>query len=43
MLSDGAGNLAEKYCSDGELHENELAYRVWVMMLKAYAAERMGF
>ena len=43
VLSDGAGNLAEKYCSDGELHENELAYRVWVMMLKAYAAERMGF
>ncbi len=43
VLSDGQGNLAEKYCSDGELHENELAYRVWVMMLKAYAAERLGF
>ncbi len=43
VLSDGEGNLAEKYCSDGELHENELAYRVWVMMIKAYAAERLGF
>ena len=42
-LSDGAGNLLEKYCSDNELHENQLAYQVWVQILKAYAADRLGF
>ena len=42
-LSDGQGNLAEPYCSDGFLHESAAAYEVWTMMIRAYAAERLGF
>ncbi len=41
-LSDGNGNLAPQYCSDGFLHETNEAYDVWYLMMKAYAAERLG-
>lgn len=41
-LSDGNGNLAPEYCSDGFLHETQAAYDVWYLMMKAYAAERLG-
>ena len=43
VLSDGEGNLASKYCSDGFLHENNAAYEVWKLMLISYAAERLGY
>ncbi|WP_051204868.1 GDSL-type esterase/lipase family protein [Butyrivibrio sp. VCD2006] len=42
VLSDGAGNLAPEYCSDGFLHESKKAYNVWTQMLVRYAAERLG-
>ncbi|WP_049945902.1 GDSL-type esterase/lipase family protein [Butyrivibrio sp. LC3010] len=42
VLSDGAGNLAEQYCSDGFLHESYKAYDVWKMMLIRFAANRLG-
>lgn len=42
-LSDGQGNLADKYCSDGFLHESKAAYDVWSMMMYRYAADRLGF
>ena len=42
VLSDGAGNLAPEYCSDGFLHESKAAYNVWTQMLVRYAAERLG-
>ena len=42
VLSDGAGNLAPDYCSDGFLHESKKAYNVWTQMLVRYAAERLG-
>ncbi len=41
-LSDGNGNLAPQYCSDGFLHETNEAYDIWYLMMKAYAAERLG-
>ncbi|MCR4641995.1 MAG: hypothetical protein K5697_08195 [Lachnospiraceae bacterium] len=41
-LSDGNGNLAPQYCSDSFLHETSEAYDVWYLMMKAYAAERLG-
>ena len=41
-LSDGQGNLRPEFCSDGFVHETNAAYEVWNMMVKAYAAERMG-
>lgn len=43
ILSDGAGNLAPEYCSDGFLHETMSAYDVWRLMLIRYAADRLGF
>ncbi len=42
VLSDGAGNLAPQYCSDGFLHESNAAYKVWNQMLIHYAAGRLG-
>ncbi|MBR5420355.1 MAG: hypothetical protein IK115_04330 [Lachnospiraceae bacterium] len=42
-LSDGQGNLKAEYCSDGFVHETNAAYEIWEMMIKAYAAERLGF
>ncbi len=42
VLSDGQGNLAPEYCSDGFLHENPKAYDVWTKMLIRYAADRLG-
>ena len=41
-LSDGEGNLAPQYCSDGFLHENNKAYDVWTSVLKKYASDRLG-
>lgn len=41
-LSDGEGNLAPQYCSDGFLHESNKAYEVWNTVLKKYAAGRLG-
>lgn len=43
ILSDGEGNLAPEYCSDGFLHETMSAYDVWRLMLIRYAADRLGF
>ncbi len=42
VLSDGQGNLAPEYCSDGFLHENPKAYDVWTKMLIRYGADRLG-
>lgn len=42
VLSDGEGNLAPDYCSDGFLHESKKAYNIWTQMLVRYAAERLG-
>lgn len=39
-LSDGAGNLAGKYCSDGFVHLSTSAYTVWETELEAYAREQ---
>ncbi len=39
-LSDGAGNLAGKYCSDGFVHLSTSAYTVWETELVAYAREQ---
>lgn len=36
-LSDGKGNLAEKYCSDGYVHLTNAAYTLWESELAAYA------
>lgn len=36
-IGDETNGLKEKYCSDGYLHENELAYDVWVKQLCQYA------
>ena len=43
VLSDGEGNLAPKYCSDGFVHETAAAYEVWTKMLIRYAAQQLGF
>lgn len=42
VLSDGAGNLAPQYCSDGNLHESWSAYKVWTQELARFAARRLG-
>ena len=43
VLSDGEGNLAAQYCSDGFVHETAAAYEVWTKMLIRYAADQLGF
>lgn len=40
-LADENGDLAEKFCSDGFVHQNAAAYDVWVSVLKDYAAQRL--
>lgn len=39
-LSDGSGNLAGKYCSDGFVHLSKSAYAVWESELIDYANEQ---
>lgn len=41
-LADENGDLAEKFCSDGFVHQNAAAYDVWVSVLKDYAAQRLS-
>lgn len=43
VLSDGEGNLAAQYCSDGFVHETAAAYEVWTKMLIRHAAEQLGY
>ena len=43
VLSDGEGNLAVQYCSDGFVHETSAAYEVWTKMLIRYAADQLGY
>ena len=43
VLSDGEGNLAAQYCSDGFVHETAAAYEVWTQMLIRYAADQLGY
>lgn len=40
-LTDGNGDLAEEYCSDGFAHQNPEAYDVWVSVLRKYAEEHL--
>ncbi len=41
-LADENGDLAEKFCSDGFVHQNAAAYDVWVSVLKDYAAQQLS-
>jgi hypothetical protein len=41
-LSDGAGNLAPVYCSDGFVHQTRAAYAVWREQLVAYAYRQLS-
>ncbi|MDE6517099.1 MAG: hypothetical protein K2L18_04525, partial [Acetatifactor sp.] len=36
-ISDGEGNLAKDYCSDGYVHLNNAAYTLWEAELINYA------
>lgn len=41
-LSDGKGNLAKEYCSDGFVHQSKAAYQqVWSQVLWEYASVQM--
>lgn len=41
-ISDGAGNLGEKYCSDGFVHLSKSAYAVWEKELTRYAEKQFA-
>ncbi len=41
-LADADGNLKAAYCSDGYVHQTDLAYEVWTSLLKGYAAAQLS-
>lgn len=40
-LSDENGDLAEKYCSDGYVHQSRAAYDVWSTVIRDYARAQL--
>ena len=42
LLSDGEGNLKDEYCSDGFLHQNPEAYKIWTQVLRQYVGKILG-
>lgn len=40
-ISDGEGNLAQEYCSDGFVHLSNAAYTLWESVLIEYADEQL--
>ena len=42
LLSDGEGNLKDEYCSDGFLHQNPEAYKIWTQVLRQYVGKLLG-
>lgn len=40
-LSDENGDLAEKYCSDGYVHQSRAAYDVWTTQIRDYARAQL--
>ena len=41
-LADADGNLKAAYCSDGYVHQTDLAYEVRTSLLKGYAAAQLS-
>ena len=41
-LADENGDLAEKYCSDGYVHQSRAAYDVWTTQIRDYARAQLA-
>ena len=42
LLADEEGNLKDEYCSDGFLHQNPEAYKIWTQALRQYVGKVLG-
>ena len=42
LLADEEGNLKDEYCSDGFLHQNPEAYKIWTQALRQYVGKMLG-